>query len=150
MHQPLRIALPAVLIAGCAPSGGEGPSPLAREVAGYAVERYADSAVARLADLIAFRTVAREGVPNVENPEFQKLTAYLRTLAGEFGLDFADHGAVVIIGLGDTTERLGVLAHADVQPADPTKWRRDPFELDTLSEPGRLVGRGAEDDKGPI
>jgi dipeptidase D len=56
----------------------------------------------------------------------------------------------VIIGLGDTTQRLGVLAHADVQPADPTKWRRDPFELDTLSEPGRLVGRGTEDDKGPI
>jgi dipeptidase D len=150
MHRRLRLALPAVLLAGCAPAGGEGPSPLARDVAGYAVRQYADSAVARLGDLIAFRTVARDGVPNVENPEFQELTAYLRRLAGEFGLDFADHGAVLIIGLGDATERLGVLAHADVQPADPTKWRRDPFELDTLSEPGRLVARGSEDDKGPI
>ena len=27
---------------------------------------------------------------------------------------------------------------------------KSPFELDTTSEPGRLVGRGTEDDKGPI
>jgi dipeptidase D len=137
-------------VAACAPAGQEGPSALARDVADYAVRQYADSAVARLGDLIAFRTVAREGVPNVENPAFRELRDYLARVAEEFGLDFTDHGAVLIVGLGDASDRLGVLAHADVQPADSSKWRRSPFELDTLSEPGRLVARGAEDDKGPI
>jgi dipeptidase D len=42
------------------------------------------------------------------------------------------------------------VTHGDVQPADPSKWARSPFELDTETEPGRLIGRGAEDDKGPI
>lgn len=142
--------LSAALLVGCARAAGDTPSSLAREVASYAVRQYADSAVARLGELIAFRTVAQEGVPNAENPEFRELTAYLQRVGTEFGLDFADHGAVVILGLGDAAERLGVLAHADVQPADSSKWRLSPFELDTLSEPGRLVGRGAEDDKGPL
>ena len=70
--------------------------------------------------------------------------------AEEFGFDFADHGAVVVVGLGDSTDRLGIITHGDVQPADPTKWQADPFSLDADSEPGRLLGRGTEDDKGPI
>src|SRR5438874_626619 len=41
-------------------------------------------------------------------------------------------------------------AHGDVQPVDPSKWKQSPFELDRTSEPGRLLARGAEDDKGPI
>lgn len=126
------------------------PSALARDVASYAVETYGDSVERRLGELIAFRTVAQDGIPNAEHPEFRALTAYLAQLAADLGLDFVDHGAVIIIGLGDADERLGVLAHADVQPADPAKWMEDPFQLDAHSEHGRLIGRGVEDDKGPI
>ncbi len=57
---------------------------------------------------------------------------------------------MVVIGLGDAPDRLGLSVHGDVVPADPSKWAQDPFSLDTLSEPGRLVGRGSVDDKGPI
>jgi len=37
-----------------------------------------------------------------------------------------------------------------VQPVDPSKWKQSPFKLDRTSEPGLLLGRGTEDDKGPI
>jgi len=126
------------------------PSSRARDVAAYAHDEYGAAAIQTLGDLVAFDTFERPGVPNAEQPSFRRMTAYLESLAGQLGLDFADHGAVVVIGLGDAERRLGVVTHGDVQPADPEKWAQSPFVLDTESEPGRLVGRGAEDDKGPI
>jgi dipeptidase D len=103
-----------------------------------------------LADLVAFRTVHEEGVTNASNAQFRAMTAYLEHRAGELGLDFADHGEVVVIGLGQADDRLGLVTHGDVQPADPSKWAEDPFSLDDQSVPGKLLGRGSEDDKGPI
>ena len=126
------------------------PSPSSREVATYAVENYSQAALDTLRELVAFETVHVEGTANADNPEFQAMTEYLANKAAELGLDFEDHGAVVIIGLGDAEDRIGIVAHADVQPADASKWEGDPFLLDEQSEPGRLVGRGTEDDKGPL
>ncbi len=111
---------------------------------------HAEAAEATLADLVTFRTVHQDGLANAENPEFRAMTAYLEDKADQLGLEFADHGEVLVISLGDAADRLGLVAHGDVQPVDPTKWANDPFVLDTTSEPGRLVGRGVEDDKGPI
>jgi dipeptidase D len=137
----------AVLVVGCA-------VPLvsnqARDVARYAVDTYYDSTVATLGDFVTFRTVQEPGVQVAEHPAVREMTVYLERKAGELGLDFEDHGAVVVLGLGNASDRLGVVTHADVQPADASKWARDPFSLDRESEPGRLVGRGVEDDKGPI
>jgi dipeptidase D len=121
-----------------------------RALADHAVERYADATIATLADLVAFKTVHVDGIANADNPEFRAMTAYLRDKAGGFGFDCSDHGAVVVVGLGDAADRLGIITHGDVQPADPAKWQADPFTLDADSEPGRLLGRGTEDDKGPI
>ena len=129
---------------------GEVPSAPARAVADHAVARYVDDAIATLADLVAFRTVAEPPVPNAEHPEFRRLTAFLKRRATDLGFDFEDHGAAVVIGLGQSTDRLGIITHGDVQPADPTRWAVDPFQLDTRSEPGRLIGRGVEDDKASI
>lgn len=126
------------------------PSARARDVAAHALDEYGESALHTLGELVAFDTFQREGVPNAEHPSFRSMSAYLERIAGELGLDFADHGAVVVIGLGDSDARLGVVTHGDVQPADASKWARSPFVMDTESEPGRLVGRGTEDDKGPI
>jgi dipeptidase D len=134
---------------GCTPSA-EVPSVASREIAEYADSAYFEATLAALADLIAFRTVHLDGVENASNPEFRAQTAYLEGKAAELGLDLADYGEVVVIGLGQSGRRLGLVTHGDVQPADPTKWVQDPFTLDTSSEPGRLVGRGSEDDKGPI
>jgi dipeptidase D len=139
-----------VLLCQCSGSRTAGPSEVAQQVASYAVDTYADSSVAALADLVAFRTVRRDGMENAGNPEFQAMTAYLQRRATALGLDFADHGDVVVIGLGQSSDRLGIVTHGDVQPVDSTTWAEDPFSLDTLSEPGRLVARGTEDDKGPI
>jgi len=126
------------------------PSPAALALAAGAAARYGDAAIALLADLVAFRTVAAPPVPNVDQPEFQRLKAYLAGRAGDLGLDYTDHGAAVVIGLGSAPDRLGLLTHADVQPADPVRWGGDPFRLDTVTEPGRLIGRGVEDDKASI
>lgn len=144
----LPAAALAALVVGCA----EAPaiSDEARRVAAYAADTYEEAAVETLAELLRFRTVHQEGVANAEHPEFRAMTAYLEERARELGLDFVDHGAVVVVGLGSVERRLGLVTHGDVQPADPTKWAADPFSLDTLSEPGLLVGRGTEDDKGPI
>ena len=94
--------------------------------------------------------MAAPPVPNVDLPEFHGLKAYLARRADELRLDYEDHGAAVVIGLGSAADRLGLLTHADVQPADPARWGGDPFRLDAVTEPGRLVGRGVEDDKASI
>ena len=57
---------------------------------------------------------------------------------------------MVVIGLGTQKERVGIITHGDVQPVNAKKWQKSPFELDITTEPGRLIGRGTEDDKGPI
>ena len=126
------------------------PSPLARAAADRAVTAYFDAVVDTLADLVAFRTVVESGVPNARNPEFLRLKAYLADAAARLGLDFEDHGAALVLGLGESSDRLGLLTHADVRPADEAAWKTDPFALDGDSEPGRLLGRGVEDDKAAV
>ena len=125
------------------------PSPLARAAARRAAARL-DEATATLAALVAFPTVAAPPTPNIDLPPFRRLKAYLWATCGELGFDLEDHGAAVVIGIGGASDRLGILTHGDVQPADLERWRSDPFTLDTASEPGRLVGRGVEDDKASI
>ncbi len=126
------------------------PSPRARAVADRAVAAWFDAVVDTLADLVAFRTVFESGVPNARNPEFLRLKTYLADAAARLGLDFEDHGAALVLGLGRPRDRLGLLTHADVRPADEAAWKTDPFTLDRDAEPGRLLGRGVEDDKAAI
>lgn len=126
------------------------PSPRARAVADRAVAAWFDAVVDMLADLVAFRTVVESGVPNARNPEFLRLKAYLADAAARLELDFEDHGAALVLGLGRSPDRLGLLTHADVRPADEAAWTTDPFTLDRDAEPGRLLGRGVEDDKAAI
>jgi len=126
------------------------PSARARATAEYVTESYGDGAIELMGELVRFPTFAHDDGSGVAHPAFAEMSAHLKQVAKEFGLDFADHGAVVVLGLGDSSDRLGLVTHGDVQPADGSKWARSPFELDMESEPGRLVGRGTEDDKGPI
>ena len=125
------------------------PSPAAR-AAGAEAAAHVDSAIATLGALVALPTVADPPTPNARLPVFRDLKDYLARCCRERGFDFEDHGAAVVIGLGRAADRLGILTHGDVQPADAARWRGDPFRLDTASEPGRLVGRGVEDDKASI
>jgi len=126
------------------------PSPAAVKAASYAVTTYRTDVVKTLAGLVSFNTVANPDVPSDRDPQHVAFKDYLKTEANRLGFDFADHGWVVVIGMGKSDERVGVITHGDVQPVDPSKWKKSPFVLDQTSEPGKLLARGAEDDKGPI
>ena len=132
------------------PSSDSPPSGRARAAADRAAANYFDAVVDTLADLVAFRTVIERGVPNARNPEFVRLKAYMAAAAARLGLDHEDHGAALVLGIGRSPDRLGLLTHADVRPADAAAWKTDPFKLDLDSEPGRLLGRGVEDDKAAV
>ena len=125
-------------------------SKLADKTANYALSTYKNDMVESLAKMVAFKTIAIEGMPATENPEHIAFKADLKRQAVALGLDFVDHGYIVIIGLGQSTERVGLITHGDIQPADPNKWKKSPFELDLNSEPGKLIARGTEDNKSPI
>lgn len=129
---------------------GETVSTVADSTADYAVNTYSSNMVESLAKLVSHNTVAVEGVPSDRNPIHIAFKQELKKQAEALGLDYKDDGYVVIIGLGEHQQRVGVITHGDVQPATPEKWQQSPFKLDTTSEPGKLIGRGTEDDKGPI
>jgi dipeptidase D len=128
------------------------PGEAAVKAAKHAVSAYRDDVVDTLAKMVSYNTVADKNIPAERNPQHIGFKNLLKAEAARLGLDFADHGMVVVIGLGaaDAQERVGMIAHGDVQPVDPSKWKKSPFELDRTSEPGKLLARGAEDDKGPI
>jgi dipeptidase D len=147
----IRSMLPAAFLTSLLPCAAADDLPArAEHAAAHALQHYDAAQVELLADLVRFRTVHTAGTENADHPEFRAFADYVGRRAREFGLEFADHGAVLIVSLGDASERLGVVTHGDVQPADPSKWRGSPFELDRNSEPGRLIARGTEDDKAAI
>jgi dipeptidase D len=140
------LAFSAAAAAAPAPA----PSPAAVKAASHAVSTYRNELVAMVGKMISFNTVADPAYTADKNPVHIAFKQYLKGEAERLGLDFKDHGYVAVIGLGSGSERVGIITHGDVQPVDPSKWKKSPFELDTTSEPGRLIGRGTEDDKGPI
>ncbi|KAJ3491991.1 hypothetical protein NLI96_g290 [Meripilus lineatus] len=60
----------------------------------------------------------------------------------------------VIVGrIGEDAAKKTVLVygHLDVQPANQDGWTiPDPFDLDVDTKSGKMIGRGATDDKGPV
>ncbi|MGE6453027.1 dipeptidase [Shewanella baltica] len=128
----------------------------ALNVADYAVAKYDAAMVQSLTQLVSFNTQAVEGQTPDTNPAFMGFKSSLKQLSQEIGLDYADHGYVVLIGLdansavNNESKKLGIVTHGDVQPANPALWAQSPYLLDTQSEPDKLIGRGTEDDKGAI
>lgn len=128
----------------------------ALNVADYAVAKYDAAMVQSLTQLVSFNTQAVEGQTPDTNPAFMGFKSSLKQLSQELGLDYADHGYVVLIGLdansavNNESKKLGIVTHGDVQPANPALWAQSPYLLDTQSEPDKLIGRGTEDDKGAI
>jgi dipeptidase D len=125
-------------------------SDTATATARYALATYPAQMTASLAAMVRYQTVSDPALADDKNPHYAGFKQFLKDEAGRLGFDYRDHGMVVVIGHGTAEERLGMITHGDVQPVNPAKWARSPFELDTTSEPGRLVARGTEDDKGPI
>ncbi|MCL1162598.1 dipeptidase [Shewanella chilikensis] len=129
-------------------------SPLSKTLAQYSLDRYGSEMEQSLAELVRFNTEAIPGLTPDTNPEFIGFKQALKAQAEHLGLDYADHGYVLLIGLGEDrgggANKLGIITHGDVQPANSTLWHQSPYQLDTQSQPGKLIGRGTEDDKGPI
>lgn len=118
-------------------------------VADYAVNTYQNAQVHTLTNLVAFPTVNKDSIPAPKNPDFINFKSVLKMKAAELGFDYQDLGYTVLIGMGKQADKVTVVTHGDVQPANASKWKQSPFIIDT-SEPGKLVGRGTEDDKGAI
>ncbi|MFJ4344731.1 dipeptidase [Pseudomonas sp. NPDC089401] len=121
----------------------------------YTRIKYAKAATANLSELVAIPTVAVDGVPQHENPEFLKIADRIKALADSFGLAFRNiDNRVYEISLGEGKEVVGLHAHADVVPVNPANWkladgtRLDPFKLTLVGD--RMYGRGTEDDKNGI
>ncbi len=144
-----RLALAATLAFATAHAA----TPLSSDAtatARYARQAYGEKVIDSLANMVSFNTVADDKVPFEKNPQHIGFKRFIKEEAKHLGLDFTDHGYIMVVGLGEGKERVGVITHGDVQPVDPVKWKQSPFKLDRTSEPGLLLGRGTEDDKGPI
>ena len=102
-------------------------------------------------ELIKFKSVLDEFDPNSDAPfgeENKKALLWILDFAKNEGFEVSNcdnYAGDITYGSGDET--LGILAHLDVVPA-VGKWTYDPFDL-TLVD-GKLIGRGINDDKGPL
>ncbi|MES1245588.1 MAG: Sapep family Mn(2+)-dependent dipeptidase [Acidobacteriota bacterium] len=118
----------------------------------YLVARYGDRIVSDLQEMLAFRTFATEGKENWTSPELAKQSKWLEGKARKLGFEFKSFdGRVEEITLpkkGDLKPILAVLTHGDVQGVEGQQWSSSPWEGKIRN--GRIIGRGTEDDKGPI
>jgi dipeptidase D len=118
----------------------------------YLVARYGDRLVSDVQEMVGFRTFAQEGKENWTAPEFLRQAKWLEGRARKLGLEFKTFdGRVEEITLarkGDLKPILAVLTHGDVQGVEGQTWSSSPWEGKIVN--GRIIGRGTEDDKGPI
>jgi dipeptidase D len=115
----------------------------------YVQAAYGERMVRDLQTMVAFRTFAEEGKENWKAPEFERQRRWLEQRAGELGLAIKDFdGRVVEVTLPGPKPILAVLTHGDVQGVEGQEWTSPPWEGRLVGD--RIVGRGTEDDKGPI
>jgi len=145
----IAVTLPLIL-ASILPLSAQALMPVSESTAEYAVKTYAAGMLDSLTRLVSYKTVSAEGQTPDTHPEFIGFKRELSQLSQKLGLDYSDHGYVILIGLGNSKKKLGIITHGDVQPANPQLWQSNPFVLDMTSKPGKLIGRGTEDDKGAI
>lgn len=115
----------------------------------YTVARYGERMVPDLQAMVGFRTHTEEGKENWDLPEFVRQREWLRKKAEELRLSFKSYdGRVDEITLQGPEPILAVLTHGDVQDVQNQQWSSPPWEAKLVGD--RIVGRGTEDDKGPI
>jgi dipeptidase D len=115
----------------------------------YVVSYYGQRMIADLQEMVRFRTQEQPGSENWQAPEFQRQRQWLERRAQELGLVFKSYdGRVEEITLAGPSPILAVLTHGDVQGVEEQIWSSPPFEGRLVN--GRIIGRGTEDDKGPI
>ena len=97
------------------------PGPDAIAAARHAVQTYPDALVKTLGTLVSFNTVADKEIAFERNPAHLGFKQALKDEAARLGLDYADHGFVVVIGLLVAWSTRANAAHVCV-------WGRSPQE----------------------
>ena len=116
---------------------------------GYVQARYGQRIVRDLQELVGFQTFVVEGRENWGAPEFLRQRDWLAARAKALGLSFKDYdGRMEEITLVGPAPTLALLTHGDVQGVEGQEWSSPPFAARQVGD--RIVGRGTEDDKGPI
>jgi predicted dipeptidase len=115
------------------------------------IKKCEDDMIDALQELVSYESVLKED--NDSYPFGKEIDDCLRkTLAicDDLGFDtYYGDGYYGYAEIGSGEETLGILGHLDVVPAgDRSKWNTPPFKLSERA--GKLFGRGAVDDKGPI
>jgi len=115
-------------------------------------EKYFDQFKNSLKELVAIPSVLDEYKEESSAPFGEgnkKALEYMLRLGKKDGFktlnsdNYAGH-----IEFGPKGETLGLLAHLDVVPVTGQKWDNDPFTV--VEKDGKLIGRGVNDDKGPL
>jgi dipeptidase D len=115
----------------------------------YVIAKYGERMVRDLQAMVGFQTFEVAGKENWDLPEFVRQRDWLRQRAGELGLQFKSYdGRVEELTLPGPKPVLALLTHGDVQGVEGQQWSSPPFEGKLVN--GRIIGRGTEDDKGPI
>lgn len=113
------------------------------------LQQYQEEMVEDLKKLLSLRTVrssGKEGAPF--GAEIAKGLDTVLHLSEKLGYSCEDmDGYIGIADYGEFPEQVGVLAHVDVVP-EGNGWTVPPYE--GLIADGRIYGRGASDDKGPL
>ncbi len=115
-------------------------------------EKYFDSFKNTLKELVKFPSVLdeyKEGSNEPFGKANREALEYMLNVGKKDGFEtlncdnYAGH-----IQFGNGEETLGLLAHLDVVPVTGQKWDNDPFTV--VEKDGKLIGRGVNDDKGPL
>ncbi|NCB31377.1 MAG: M20 family peptidase, partial [Clostridia bacterium] len=113
------------------------------------IDGHRDELIAAVQKLISYKSID-DGKPLPGAPfgvACHDALACMLDICGGFGMDTQDmEGYIGYAECGEGEEMLGILSHLDVVPAD-SGWRHDPFGGEIVD--GKIVGRGALDDKGP-
>lgn len=113
------------------------------------LDSYQNEMIEKLQQLIKIKSVnseTKQGAPFGHG--IQESLEFVMKLGCEKGfecINFDDYACE--INLGNATESVGVVCHLDVVPEGPG-WNFDPYGGEI--ENGKIYGRGAVDDKGPL
>lgn len=116
------------------------------------IEKYKNDEINLLKELIKYKSVSEE--TNEENAPFgeecKKVLEYVLKVAEGMGFKTKNvDGYCGYIEFGKGEEMLGIIGHLDVVPAKVKDgWNTNPF--DPVEKDGKIYGRGAIDDKGPV
>lgn len=116
------------------------------------LDSYQAEMVENLQKLVRIRSVLSEGNQNAPFGEgIQQSLEFVMNLGKEKGfecINFNNHACEINLGgSGDDADSVGVVTHLDVVP-EGSGWKFDPYGGELFE--GRIYGRGAVDDKGPL